>query len=100
MHLGTPPPKDYAKVGEIYIPQILLTQQDLEPADALRSLRADDQFDEVQLLANEAARVYKSISIPEENLALLIAYHAPHRSRYLGFWQESRWWYLGSSYER
>mmetsp|Transcript_18244 Transcript_18244/g.54055 ORF Transcript_18244/g.54055 Transcript_18244/m.54055 type:complete len:1106 (+) Transcript_18244:62-3379(+) len=58
--LGAKPPKDYATFGEVYLPQVLLAQQDLEPADALRSLKLDDQFDEVQLLANEAARIYKS----------------------------------------
>eukprot|EP00037_Helgoeca_nana_P038158 m.19175 g.19175 ORF g.19175 m.19175 type:complete len:1213 (+) comp9885_c0_seq1:490-4128(+) len=58
--LGISPPKDYATFGDVYIPQILLAQQDLEPAEALKSLQADDQFDEVQHLANEAARIYKS----------------------------------------
>jgi hypothetical protein len=41
--LGTPPPKDYATYGNIYVPQVLLADQDLEHAQAMNVLRADDQ---------------------------------------------------------
>ena len=43
MILGTPPPKDYATFGAIYVPQVLLADQDLEHAQAMNALRADDQ---------------------------------------------------------
>ena len=66
---GTPAPKDYASFGDIYVPSEMLTLNGDDKAAAIRALENDDQFDHVQILANEAARIYKSTWVWGEKVA-------------------------------
>ena len=44
----------------MFLPPHLLARTDLDADSAEKMLRANDQFDQVQLMVNEAAQVYKS----------------------------------------
>eukprot|EP00040_Diaphanoeca_grandis_P020967 m.111549 g.111549 ORF g.111549 m.111549 type:complete len:1237 (+) comp28130_c0_seq1:346-4056(+) len=57
---GTTPPKDFAAYGDIFLPPHLLAQSDLDTASAEKALKSNDQFDQIQLMVNEAANQYKS----------------------------------------